>query len=181
MEVEKGLNVYILGAGCSAAYGYPLAQDFRADLKSYGEQLATRAGCDRLRRAVAETVSLMERHASHTVDRLVRHLDEQVNSSYPPGVMRLAADPLIRNWETARRSVDEQILDAKRVTMARFIELEAAARDRDLSGYRDFLGDILDGNRRLSVLANTKSRVLSFNYDRLFEKAFAVYFRMPPG
>jgi hypothetical protein len=36
-------------------------------------------------------------------------------------------------------------------------------------------------NRRLNALENSKCRVLSFNYDRLFEKAFAEYFRMEPG
>jgi hypothetical protein len=181
MTSQRGLDIFILGAGCSAAYGYPLAQNSREDLKSYGEELAPRPGCDRLRRAVADSVSLMERHGSQTIDRLVRHLHEQVNSIYPSGVMRLAADPAIRNWEAARARVDEQILDAKRVTMARFIELEHRARERVLSGYRDLLGDIFKGNRNPAALAMSKCRVLSFNYDRLFEKAFAEYFELPRG
>lgn len=180
MRPENQLEIIILGAGCSARYGHPLAQNFCTDLAEYGDELTERPNCDRLRQAVSDTVKLLERHGSPTIDRLVRHLDEQVNSTHPGGIMP-AAHPLVQSWETERARVDEQILDAKRVTMARFIELEHRARERVLSGYRDLLGDIFRGSRNPAALAVSKCRVLSFNYDRLFEKAFAEYFRLQPG
>jgi predicted TIM-barrel fold metal-dependent hydrolase len=37
-------TVYILGAGCSANYGYPLAKDFRAVLSEYGDGLSQKPG-----------------------------------------------------------------------------------------------------------------------------------------
>jgi len=35
----KSINLYILGAGCSANYDYPLAKDFRGTLKEYRRTL----------------------------------------------------------------------------------------------------------------------------------------------
>ena len=71
---------------------------------------------------------------------------------------------------------DDQILDAKIITVALFLEREGNARKTGLHGYRDFLYLIFEGNRNPSVLKATNKRVLSFNYDRLFEIAFADYF-----
>jgi hypothetical protein len=40
----KDKIVYILGAGCSANYSYPLAKDFRVVLKKYGDVLSQKIG-----------------------------------------------------------------------------------------------------------------------------------------
>ena len=165
--------VYILGAGCSVNYGYPLAKDFRATLKEYADTLGQRPNCERLKQCVTNTVKLMEQYQSPTVDRLVsKTVDEIELQRRPLGIIATQ-----RHFDLDKQEQD-QILDAKRATVALFLDRETSARKSGLQGYRDFLNIIFEGNRDPSVLKSTASRVLSFNYDRLFEIAFGEFFRL---
>lgn len=162
--------VYILGAGCSANYGYPLAKDFCATLKGFSTTLDQRPNCERLKRCVTDTISLMEQFQSPTIDRLVLKIVEELKRQRLP--LEFFATIELENLER------DQILNAKRATEAVFLELEGNARKSGLQGYRDFFNIIFEGNRNPSALESTTSRVLSFNYDRLFEIAFADYFSL---
>jgi hypothetical protein len=165
--------VYILGAGCSANFGYPLAKCFRATLKEYADKLGQRSNCQRLRQSVDNTVKLMEQHNSRTVDRLVSKLVDEIHLQRQP----LGIVVTQRHCDLDRQE-REQILDAKRATVALFLERETSARRSGLQGYREFLETIFEGNRDPDVLRSTSRRVLSFNYDRLFEIAFGEFFRL---
>jgi hypothetical protein len=174
-------KVYILGAGCSVIsdrqglnHGYPLAKDFLGDLKEYGGVLKERAKCDRLRQIVADTIAVMEKYQTPTIDRLVRRIAEEPGKI---GTQSWIYDhPLNQPWKDKTVWADEQVLNAKIVTMAMFLEREEKVRETALCSYRDLLSKIFDGNRDLNSLATTSSRILSYNYDRLFEIAFADYF-----
>jgi hypothetical protein len=160
-------TVYILGAGCSVGSGYPLAKDFLGELEKYGGALWKRANCERLRQSVAGTIDLMKKFRAPTIDRLARRIDSERERAH-------GATPAERAVYLAR------VLDAKIATVAMFLDREAAARETGLPRYEDFLADIFDGRRDLSVLKTTSCRVLNFNYDRLFEIAFSDYFRLDP-
>jgi len=176
MNNANELKIFIIGAGCSADYGYPLAKDFLECLKSYGKRLAARPNCKRFRQVVIDTADLMERSGTPTIDRLVRWIDEEPGKLGPRSI--LYDHPENKPWRDKTDRGEQQILDAKRVTMADFLEREEAVRETALCGYRDFLHDVFAGSRDLGSLSTTKCRVLSFNYDRLFEIAFASYFNL---
>ncbi|MCI0536669.1 MAG: SIR2 family protein [Verrucomicrobiales bacterium] len=169
--------VYILGAGCSAFKdGYPLARDFREALKAYGDTLGQRPNCERLKQCLTNTIGLMEQYQSPTIDRLVgKILEELERPEHQPSSCGRA------KREELERSADDQILDAKNVTAALFLEREGNARRTGLHGYRDFFEVIFEGNHNPSALESSNKRVLSFNYDRLFEIAFADFFRLNSG
>jgi len=117
----------------------------------------------------------MEQYQSPTVDRLVgKILEELARLKRPLSV----ADGL--KHEELEQSADKQILDAKIVTDALFLERERNARRTGLHGYRQFFEAIFEKNHP-NVLESTNKRVLSFNYDRLFEIAFAEFFRLDSG
>lgn len=102
MKIER---VYILGAGCSVNYGYPLAKDFVAALKMYGSGLRNRPNCEHLRKAVEDTVALMEKFRTPTIDRLCRRIKLECSRAGADQVDQF--DPTI--GEKGRRD----ILDAK--------------------------------------------------------------------
>jgi hypothetical protein len=173
MIAMKSNVLYILGAGCSAAYGYPLAKEFPAALKNYEISLQRRPNCGRLKRCVTNTISLMGKYHSPTTDRLVFQIAEEL------GRERRKLGPIFTPKHKELEAMEEeQILDAKTATTAFFLEQEAQARATGLQGYWDFLTLLFENNRNPSVLESTTSRVLSFNYDRLFEIAFTDYFRL---
>src|SRR5260221_9442399 len=73
-EKKRKSTVYILGAGCSARYGYPLAKDFVPQLESFGYSLGENAA--RLKGCIEETVALMKREGVETVDDLAARLHD---------------------------------------------------------------------------------------------------------
>jgi hypothetical protein len=168
--------VYILGAGCSVQYRYPLARGFLDALKTYGGTLAQRPHCERLKRCVAETVGLMERFNSPTIDRLVLQIEDDL-ARQPRGPFG-SPDPDYARLENLAAS---QNRNAKFATAALFNELEDNARKSGLQGYRDFLNIIFEGDHGTNALMSTPNRVLSFNYDRLFEFAFIDHFKLQVG
>src|SRR6266540_2137899 len=82
-EKNQKTKVYILGAGCSANCGYPLANQFVSQLEVFGKGLREEA--TRLKRCVEETANLMRANNVETVDDLAARLhagafDEQKGS-----------------------------------------------------------------------------------------------------
>lgn len=126
--MAKNLKVFILGAGCSADYGYPLAKDFVECLKNYGKELETRANCDRLKQSVASTIALMEQSRTQTIDRLVRWIDEEPTRIGSRSI--LYEHPDNKPWKEKTSWADEQILNAKIVTMALFLERGSCSENR---------------------------------------------------
>lgn len=167
----KSKKVYILGAGCSVKYGYPLAKDFLGSLKQYQAVLERRTNCERLKQCLAKTITLMEKHSAPTIDRLVCWIEDEVAGQGFHWTQGLE----VAKFE---QTVQEKIRDAKIVTVAIFLEREAAAWQTGLPGYGNFLNIIFDGNRNPDALQSTSDCVLSFNYDRLFEMAFTDHFKL---
>jgi hypothetical protein len=169
----KSKKVYILGAGCSVSYGYPLAKDFFDALKAYQGTLERRTNCDRLKQSLTNTITLIEKHRAPTTDRLVRWIEDEVaRQKQPLGVFQATECSQLdqKAWDKIR--------DAKIVTVALFLEREAAAWQSELVGYEEFLHIIFNNNRNADALKATADCVLSFNYDRLFEMAFIDYFQL---
>jgi hypothetical protein len=169
-------SVYILGAGCSAKY-YPLARDFRQELSKYADDLSKRPNCDQLNGCVTKTVTLMEQYASPTIDKLILQIIEDLAKQKKSSSSFLAG--YTPEHDRLDKMEDRQILDAKIATAAFFLEREGAIKD-GLQSYRDLLNIIFGGEHNQSVLRSTIHRVLSFNYDRLFEIAFGQYFGLDP-
>jgi len=169
-------SVYILGAGCSAKY-YPLARDFRQELSKYADDLSKRPNCNGLKDCISRTVTLMEQYASPTIDRLILQIIEDVSNQ------RKLSSSFSAGYTPEHALLDkmehDRILDAKVATAAFFLEREGAIKD-GLQSYRDLLNIIFKGEHNRSVLRSTIHRVLSFNYDRLFEIAFGQYFGLDP-
>jgi hypothetical protein len=167
-------RVYILGAGCSAGH-YPLAKDFFHSLRDYEARLHERPNCARLCAAVATTAALLHKYQTPTIDRLALRLDDE-----------LAEQKKHVHWSEGLRSAqlereaDEKILTAKVATVAIFLEREEPAKRSGLPAYQEFLNLIFQNNRSPDVLKSSPVRVLTFNYDRLFELAFMDYFRLDP-
>jgi len=169
----KSKKVYILGAGCSVSYGYPLAKDFFDALKAYQATLERRTNCDRLKQSLTNTIALIEKHRAPTTDRLVRWIEDEV-ARQKQSLSSIQVAEIhqldVKAWDKIR--------DAKIATAALFLEREAAAWQSELSSYDEFLHVIFNGNRNRSALQSTSDCVLSFNYDRLFEMAFTDYFQL---
>lgn len=164
-------TVYILGAGCSKSCGYPLAKDFLAGLDDYGATLEKREKCERLRQCVLGVAKLMREYGAPTIDRLALQIYEGLQLQER---QHLSTDIVARN--RLEKSALEKILDSKIATVAMFFEQERNVRQTGLTGYRDFLSIVFDGRRDRDVLETTSNRILSFNYDRVFETAFCDHF-----
>jgi hypothetical protein len=77
-----------------------------------------------------------------------------------------------------------QIAEAKLAVAALFHSLESQAAASKLNSYHSFLHRIFpsqSGGDYQDLLARTPARVLSFNYDRLFEIAFLQHFKVDPN
>lgn len=61
-------SLYILGAGCSVKYGYPLAAGFVPELESFSQTLS--GDSPKLKRCVDETVTLLRQENVQTLDDL---------------------------------------------------------------------------------------------------------------
>jgi len=170
----KSKKIYILGAGCSVNYGYPLAKGFLVALKQYRSLLERRENCERLKQYLTNTITLLEKHRAPTIDRLVRWFEDEAGRQKQR--LPLAVGGIESN--RLEQEVEEKIRDAKIVTVALFLEREAAAWQSELSSYSDFLHIVFDGNHNSDTLQSTSDCVFSFNYDRLFEMAFTDYFKL---
>jgi len=167
--MESGTKVYILGAGCSAAFGYPLGNGFVKALDAFGKTLSA-PDKQQIKRAVESTVHLLQSNAVATLDELV----DRIN--------RGLFDEPARSFVEKDRLRYDRIHDAKVATLALFHSLEAAASKSGLLSYTHFLREIFpDRGSWQCLLANSHCRVLSFNYDRLFEMAFQQLFGPDTG
>ncbi|MGA2863049.1 MAG: hypothetical protein ABSF95_01030 [Verrucomicrobiota bacterium] len=181
MAGSSDSRVYVLGAGCSYGeqHGYPLAEHFVSALNAYAAKIAGVPECQRIKSAVQDTATLLTQcqsgacHAS-TIDQLINLIwnnrcDDQLRALNPHST----ADADGLRYDAVRK--------AKIATAACFLEREGAALHHQVGKYQDFIqrkvldetGVILPCQTRLQ---RSSARVLSFNYDRLFELCFFATF-----
>jgi predicted ester cyclase len=157
-------TLIILGAGCSLNSGYPVANDMFPRLAEFRDSLGNEAV--KLRRLVTDTprvvAKLREQGESvGTLDTLARLIHES------------------HAFGQTMRQRSHFVVAAKISVAALFLFLEPEAVRKGLPGYRKLLMRIFPdipkvGFRRATQLS--RHRVLTFNYDRLFELAFRQYF-----
>lgn len=153
-------KVYILGAGCSAKYGLPMANDVVSQLENYGKSLEENK--TRLKQCVEETVELMRKENVKTIDDLTMRL-------------HLGAFDKLHGLPTASQNREERIWRAKLAMAVFLLSKEAAARSTGLDSYRNLLHKLCPGSGRWDGrLRRSNCSVLTFNYDRLFEMAFLI-------
>jgi hypothetical protein len=181
MADSTSSRVYVLGAGCSydTQHGYPLAKDFVAALNAYAAKIGGVTECQRIKGTVEDTAKLLTQcqtgacHAS-TIDQLInliwnQRCDEQLRvlSGNP------AADRVGLRYEAVRK--------AKIATAACFLDREGPALQQQIGKYKEFIQRKVLNETGVSIPCQTRlqrssARVLSFNYDRLFELAFFAAF-----
>jgi hypothetical protein len=164
-------TVYVLGAGCSANYCYPMAKDFVRSLAAYRDTLGDDS--TNIRKCVDETVGLMLMRNVATLDDLAHRIE---HGAYDEAGMSPIDKYALR---------DRRIRNAKIATEALFLKCEAEAQGKQLESYHNFIHRILprptgadNWQRRLVA---SSSRVLTFNYERLFEMAFLSRFSIDTG
>lgn len=150
--------VYILGAGCSAGYGYPEAKEVVQQLEGFGQSLNEKA--TKLKQCVTETVELMRQQNVKTIDDLTARL-------------HTGAFDKLSGLPAASLHREEQIWHAKLAMAAFLLSKEKEAAKTGLDGYHNLLHELCpgQGNWQQRLRASSCS-VLTFNYDRLFEIAF---------
>jgi hypothetical protein len=170
-------RVYVLGAGCSydAEHGYPLAKDFVPALNTYAAKIAGVADCQRIKKAVEDTAKLLTQcqtgacHAS-TIDQLINLiLNKRCDDQLIALNANVAADRVGLRYEAVRK--------AKIATAACFLDREGPALKQQIGKYKEFIQRKVLNETGVSVPCQTRlqrssARVLSFNYDRLFELVF---------
>jgi hypothetical protein len=138
--------VYIIGAGCSACGGYPVAQDIPIRLKKFAERLSY-PEVQELKRCVQKTVSLLDAREVDTLDALAQ-----------------MHDPF---------HVD--VKEAKIAMSAFFLSIEEEAARKAYANYAAFFEKLFSYGTCRSLrekAEQTPCRVLTYNYDRVFERAF---------
>lgn len=160
-------TVYILGAGCSVKYGYPLAASFLPELEAFSRTLGGDAV--KLKRCVDETVTLLRQENVQTLDDLTFRIHNRaLDDPQQPSTQAYG----VRN---------RRILSAKIATAALFLHLEQSAKAKVLDGYQRLILRLFPGSREWRQrFRNTNCRLLTFNYDRLFELALLKTFRIEP-
>ncbi len=144
-------KVYILGAGCSVCGEYPIASQVTAKLLDFANTRLAHDQAKELRRCTIQTCDWMTEHGVETIDQLA----EILNGS-EPGV----------------------ILDAKLAMSVYFLSIEDVAVERALLNYTAFFEDLFRyGNSELlnERVKSTPCRVITYNYDRLLERAFIAW------
>lgn len=174
----KKTQVFILGAGCSydGDKGYPLAKHFVPALEAYARRLDTEQDCKLIRDDVQITARLLRECQGGSLH--ANTLDQLVDL-----ILRGQCDHLLANLSKsdvhARRY--RAVTGAKIATAALFRDLENMVLPRQVEKYRTFIqrkvfhGSGISDRSRSRLRAST-ARVLSFNYDRLFELTFRASF-----
>jgi hypothetical protein len=171
-----GLRVYILGAGPSFCgdNGYPLAKGFLPELKAYADKIASDSDCVRIFKILQYTIRLMEQCQSGQCQAAT--IDQMISL-----VLRGQCDLLLQSvyQQPSGQIVSlryRAVKEAKIATAACFLAKEEQAMTHLLPKYTAFVQDVFKdtqpSNYCINRLSQTRSRVLSFNYDRLFELAF---------
>jgi hypothetical protein len=154
------LEVYILGAGCSVEAGYPLAAGMRDKLEEFGRTIAIDSPI--VSEWCTYTAGLMRESNAQTLDELTEGL-----------INRTRQIPNATGVQRHSEFVFPVIRKAKASISAYFFSLEPKAIIKGLQPYKDFIDEILPMKDGTSLLTKSNKRVLSFNYDRLFEMSFA--------
>ena len=157
--------VYILGAGCSRECGYPLAPETSTALRKFAQESLTSAESARVKRAIEETLSLMEEKVD-TVDELVRRIDQ---GQYDETSGFVTGDALIHREKLRHDRIHNAIV----AISALFIHLEGKVTRQGLRRYQEFLNELfLEVNSTWPSHQPNSCHVITFNYDRMFEVAF---------
>ena len=141
-------KVYILGAGCSVCGEYPIASHVTKRLLDFARSRLAREDSKELQRCTLDTCRRMMEMGVETIDQLAGSL----NGSEP-----------------------EVILDAKRAMSIYFLSIEDAAVERAVSNYTAFFEELFrygDSELLDKRAISTPCRVITYNYDRLFERTF---------
>jgi len=152
-----------------------LANGFIAELDSYSAKIAGNGDCQRISTAVKATVKLLKQcqsvacHAS-TIDELIgliltNRCDTQLKDLEPSS----AAGIVGLRYAAVRK--------AKIATTACFLDKEVDVLRCQISKYKDFIQSKVLDETGVSTscqqrLQKSSVRILTFNYDRLFELAF---------
>lgn len=146
-------RVYVLGAGCSVCGGYPLASGVRKALGCLAKTKLQNASAAQIFRCVQRTCELMDEHQAQTTDQLARILGDE------------------------RRI---EIEESKKAMSALFFSLEDEGVKMALPSYAALFEEIFeqgDSPELESRIKTTNCRVLTYNYDRMFERAFIEWIR----
>lgn len=142
-------KVFILGAGCSVCGQYPLASKVKERLVLLESRLA-QDGIEHLRSCVQQTVDLLEDHGASTLDELAAKLPEP-------------------NSKNTRSQVEH----AKLAMSLLFLDSENKAVVEALPAYSVLFNEMFSAGFSSNLkdrLESSNCRILTFNYDRLFEK-----------
>ena len=157
-------TLIILGAGCSFESGYPLANNSFPRLAEFRDSLGDEAV--KLRGLVSKTLDLVKEfrkqdESVETLDTLARLLHEG------------------RAGGETMQKRNKLVVAAKVSVAALFLSLEREAVHKQLPGYRQLLVRVFGNNPKVGYRKSielSRHRILTFNYDRLFELAFRQYF-----
>jgi len=150
--MSQGLKLFILGAGCSVACGYPLGIGIPNAMKAFVETLDP-ATSPKLIRCFKDTLEQFGRaELVDTFDTFLQQVDES------------------RRLDNAEKAKIR--LDARIAVSVLFLSKEKEAQATGMKSYREFLSDVFPGSGDFWTHRDSPNRVLTFNYDRLFEIAF---------
>jgi len=161
-------RLIILGAGCSLGYGYPSAKDMVPHLRRFADALTNQS--TRLRQFVHKALG--------TFDRLVEA--GAPASTLDDLAWLVHQGKLGTNRSLENESANNRLVETAKVAVAAlFLSKEEPAAKSGLAGYRTLMRRILGsefGTDYRLALKQTPYRVLTFNYDRLFELAYRQHF-----
>ncbi len=159
--------VYVLGAGCSVSSGYPLAAGFITSLEHFRQTLGEDPQKGRLKSCVDETVKLMRQAGVQTIDDLTFRIFHKVLDDPRHGSSEAYAVRL------------QRVRRAKIATAALLLDLEQKSKSASLDSYHRLILSMFPGSGNWQQRARSSNvRLLSFNYDRLFEMALLRAFRV---
>lgn len=146
--MSKSTKVYILGAGCSVCGNYPIANRVTEQLRRFGRTHLNHEGATELKEIITRTCRLLEETRSETLDKLAQILSDKNRNA---------------------------VREAKLSLSALFFSLEDVATESAYPNYAEFFHELFHygGSSSLEDRANaTPCRVITYNYDRLFERTF---------
>jgi hypothetical protein len=150
LNLSNSTKVYILGAGCSACGHYPLASEVATGLNKFAGDRLSHESAAKLRDCVEQTCCLLTERRLQTIDELAKALRD-VNP--------------------------DSIRKAKIAMSVFFFGIEEEAVGLATPNYAAFFDELFRFGTSSSPsleerMKGTPCRVLTFNYDRLFERTF---------
>ena len=148
------LTVYIFGAGASVSAGYPTAAKFAGELEQFRDRLSADPyqKVEKLKKTISSTIEHLKQTGAQTIDEMVGSLNDT-----------------------------EAVEDAKTATEALFLDMELCLTPKILCDYKNFLNRacLSPSSERIEDRLRADVRVLTFNYDRTLEIAFALLVNEP--